>query len=191
MTDHSGRSSCDPGSTADGPAARHSAPRGLPDTAARLRQRHLMGKVGTARSFQVRPLQQLPGWPQAKEQLSSSPRAPQEGFAPLPFPAAPELGGAGTEQPGPSALWHRGKRRRNRSREAARRLLPSHPEPRRWNNRMAPPPAGRLSSSPQGARRKCSGAAAPRRELPPPVCLLLLRLAPLPRSRERPTRRPI
>lgn len=149
-----------------------------------------MGEVAAAQSFQVRPVRQLPGSPQERQQLSFSPGArrgatPQESSAPTPPPhlsrrcrttrrrrsscggEKPEKGG---DTPAPS-------------------LAP-------LNNRMAPPPAGWLSSSQQGAHRRC-----PRKVLPgaavsaePPLRSAspgAAPLAPLPRSRERPTRRPI
>lgn len=159
----------------------YSAPRGLPDTVALLRQRHLMEEVGTAQSFQVRPVQQLLGLLQEREQLSSSPgatrgTAPREGLAPLsPDPAgAPELSVLVPNSPAlgslAAALLRRGGKRwrgaAGSGRMEATRRAPSL-APRvfpleQWDSTAARRPAGSppRRKVPAADRRKCSPSAA-------------------------------
>lgn len=85
-----------------------------------------MEEVAAAQSFQVRPVRQLPGSLQERQQLSFPPGA-RRGATPTGklrarSAAAPEL--AGAEQPGGGAPP---AAERSRRREATRRLLHSPP----------------------------------------------------------------
>lgn len=150
-----------------------------------------MGEVAAAQSFQVRPVRQLPGSPQERQQLSFFPGArrgatPQESSAPAPPPHLSRRCRTTTRRRRSSCS---GEKPEKEGDTPAPSLAP-------LNNRMAPPPAGWLSSQQQGAHRRCPrkvlrGAAVsaepPLRSASPGAAPL----APLPRSRERPTRRPI
>lgn len=152
VTDHSYRSSRDRGAQ----WAARPAPLLAVSRIPRLRQRDLMEEVAAAQSFQVRPVRQLPGSPQERQQLSFSPGA-RRGATPTGklrarSAAAPEL--AGAEQPGGGAPP---AAERSRRREATRRLLHSPPWTIGWHRRpqAGSPPRSKVPTA--AAREKRSG----------------------------------
>lgn len=165
VTDHSYRSSRDRGAQ----WAARPAPLLAVSRIPRLRQRDLMEEVAAAQSFQVRPVRQLPGSPQERQQLSFSPGA-RRGATPTGklrarSAAAPEL--AGAEQPGGGAPP---AAERSRRREATRRLLHSPPWTIGWHRRpqAGSPPRSKVPTA--AAREKRSGErpSAPNRRSAPP-----------------------
>lgn len=109
-----------------------------------------MGEVAAAQSFQVRPVRQLPGSPQERQQLSFFPGArrgatPQESSAPAPPPHLSRRCRTTTRRRRSSCS---GEKPEKEGDTPAPSLAP-------LNNRMAPPPAGWLSSQQQGAHRRC------------------------------------
>lgn len=164
VTDHSYRSSRDRGAQ----WAARPAPLLAVSRIPRLRQRDLMEEVAAAQSFQVRPVRQLPGSPQERQQLSFSPGA-RRGATPTGklrarSAAAPEL--AGAEQPGGGAPP---AAERSRRREATRRLLHSPPWTIGWHRRpqAGSPPRSKVPTA--AAREKRSGErpSAPNRRSAP------------------------